>query len=297
MPDQNEQNSEKSDMRVMWVNDRRDCAHHTWADGHEHADSPRLDARNVTPNGKIGKTPTSWSVPLIKPTNAIASCCRARGAGDLPIPPEEGSDISRVWRRAPCSSLEHTDAQTRILSRAAPGRPRPVVAVPFRFGFRMHLTSPAISCMRGIARLCSSVLSRMRAWPCALPADRAADRRHSTRSGRKRIETGCRWRDGDGDRTRQRRCHRRRLVTGLRTGPVPNSHNGDSNFRPKCDCGHRTLFSPSLNPATETSALRPGGAHGTEIRKVIRQGHDEARAGNGHRSSLVDRGPHHGRGC
>jgi len=34
----------------------------------------------VTPNGKIGKTPTSWSVPLIKPTNAIASCCRARGA-------------------------------------------------------------------------------------------------------------------------------------------------------------------------------------------------------------------------
>jgi hypothetical protein len=29
--------------------------------------------------------------------------------------------FSRAWRRAPCSSLEHTDAQTRILSRAAPG--------------------------------------------------------------------------------------------------------------------------------------------------------------------------------
>src|SRR5262249_24215351 len=48
--------------------------------------------------------------------------------------------------------------------------------------------------------------------------------------------------------------------------------------RPNCDCGHRLCFSPSLNLATATSDLGPG--HGTESReKVIRQVHDEARAG------------------
>ena len=66
-------------------------------------------------------------------------------------------------------------------------------------------------------------------------------------------------------------------------------------IRPNCDCGHRLCFSPSLNLATATSDLGPG--HGTESRethscKVIRQGHDEARAGNDHRGSLVDRTPH-----
>src|SRR5262245_25428456 len=68
-------------------------------------------------------------------------------------------------------------------------------------------------------------------------------------------------------------------------------------IRPKCDCGHRLSFSPSLSLATATSDLGPGGGHGTETREthsceVIRQGHDEARAGNDHRGSLVDRAPH-----
>ena len=44
MTDQRERNTEKSEMRVMWIGD---CAHHPWTDGHEYAHSPRLDARSV----------------------------------------------------------------------------------------------------------------------------------------------------------------------------------------------------------------------------------------------------------
>src|SRR5258708_13387682 len=68
-------------------------------------------------------------------------------------------------------------------------------------------------------------------------------------------------------------------------------------LRPNCDCRHRFSFGPSLNQATATSALRPGGAHGTEIKQVIRQGHGEVRARNAHRGSLCDRGPHHSPAC
>jgi hypothetical protein len=35
--------------------DRRDRAYYTWIDGHEHADSPRLDARSVTPKKQNGR--------------------------------------------------------------------------------------------------------------------------------------------------------------------------------------------------------------------------------------------------
>src|SRR6266446_5097366 len=68
-------------------------------------------------------------------------------------------------------------------------------------------------------------------------------------------------------------------------------------LRPNCDCRHRCSFGLSLNQAAETSP--PGARSRTWHRnqQVIRQGHDEVRAGNGHRGSLDDRGPHHWRGC
>src|SRR6266852_3693549 len=74
----------------------------------------------------------------------------------------------------------------------------------------------------------------------------------------------------------------------IRRGPVPDPHCSHTSLeckilvcaklRPNCDCRHRFSFGPSLNQAAETSALRPGGAHGTEIKQVIRQGHGEVRA-------------------
>src|SRR5262245_13379516 len=85
-------------------------------------------------------------------------------------------------------------------------------------------------------------------------------------------------------------------VGSLRCDPVLAPHHYFLRYsflpiRPKCDCGHRFSFSPSLSLATATSDLGPG--HGTESReKVISQSHDEARAGNDHRGSLVDRTPH-----
>ena len=76
--------------------------------------------------------------------------------------PEEGSDIFQgLAARALFIAGTHRCANPDTQSGCS-GRPRPVVAGPFRFGFRMRLTSPAISCMRGIARLCSSILSRSR---------------------------------------------------------------------------------------------------------------------------------------
>jgi hypothetical protein len=47
MTDQRERNTEKSEMRVMWIMTAVNCADHPWADGHEYAHSPRLDARSV----------------------------------------------------------------------------------------------------------------------------------------------------------------------------------------------------------------------------------------------------------
>src|SRR5262249_17532006 len=73
-------------------------------------------------------------------------------------------------------------------------------------------------------------------------------------------------------------------VGSLRCDPVLAPHHYFLRYsflpiRPKCDCGHRFSFSPSLSLATATSDLGPG--HGTESReKVISQSHDEARAGN-----------------
>jgi hypothetical protein len=49
MPDQMNETM-KSPKCVDVDHDRRDCAHYTWTDGHEHADAPRLDAWSVTPN-------------------------------------------------------------------------------------------------------------------------------------------------------------------------------------------------------------------------------------------------------
>jgi hypothetical protein len=49
MPEQNERNNEKSEMRAMWIMTAV-IVLITWTDGHEHADAPRLDAWSVAPN-------------------------------------------------------------------------------------------------------------------------------------------------------------------------------------------------------------------------------------------------------
>src|SRR5262249_55217979 len=51
---------------------------------------------------------------------------------------------------------------------------------------------------------------------------------------------------------------------------------------------------PGRGQGTETQKTRNHLRNGCE---VIRQGHDEVRAGDDHRGSLVDRGSHHWRGC
>jgi hypothetical protein len=48
MTDQNEENTEKKEMRVMWIMSGVIVLIYRWIDGHEHADEPQLDARRVT---------------------------------------------------------------------------------------------------------------------------------------------------------------------------------------------------------------------------------------------------------